>query len=640
MLKKILLLLIILFNIFQNIEVFADSIPVENIFSDINSDYKYLDELQTLYDKWMILPGSDWKFNPYQLLTREEFVWITMEVSCKKCIKPNVSYLFIEKYQTKPFYDVWLDNKYFYCIAYAEDNNYINWYDLSYTCDDGTYLEWERPFCTNNNIILEEALAIILRVSWILTNVEAQDIRDDIYNWIITENLSDDVSPKNLDGTVYSFYPDFMKALEYEVVEFDQLWNKSVYYLVEVVDSKLRPKKNITKEEFLRIAFVALKANNCLEKNDDSLWLEMNIYDSNCNENTHNCELSNLSNNDIYDFEAIVSNSCTLWINEPEWYIWRFYHEDTGEEDIKYWKYIDNYIFEKEWMRKIFLRVIDNCWNTSEVFNSLNIVLNNDLIVSINADPIYWFVPLKVDLEWIVIWTNWPFSYEWNFWNWEIGFWKNQEIIYKNEWIYEVVLKVTDSDWNIRYAKVFIKVDDINNLENFDWDWILNWEDWDIDWDWILNWEDWDIDWDWILNWEDWNWIFNWEKLDIDSDLDWVSDMYDDCSLVKWKIENNWCPILSETCSNDNDCNTGYICKLNNEIFWTCEINTLNNNLNNSCIVSWLSLISWNIICETCPCNNYLDFVSTLRNCDVIFPAITSPDNSIIYSKWDFYQIK
>jgi hypothetical protein len=34
--------------------------------------------------------------------------------------------------------------------------------------------------------------------------------------------LSDDVSPKNLDGSVYSFYPDFLRALEYELVEIDK----------------------------------------------------------------------------------------------------------------------------------------------------------------------------------------------------------------------------------------------------------------------------------------------------------------------------------------------------------------------------------------------------------------------------------
>jgi hypothetical protein len=34
--------------------------------------------------------------------------------------------------------------------------------------------------------------------------------------------LASDVSSKNIDGSVYSFYPDFLKALEYELVDIDK----------------------------------------------------------------------------------------------------------------------------------------------------------------------------------------------------------------------------------------------------------------------------------------------------------------------------------------------------------------------------------------------------------------------------------
>ncbi|MDP2395698.1 MAG: S-layer homology domain-containing protein [bacterium] len=44
------------------------------MFSDINSNYKYLNELQTLYDKGMIFPDKNGKFNPNELLNRDEFV--------------------------------------------------------------------------------------------------------------------------------------------------------------------------------------------------------------------------------------------------------------------------------------------------------------------------------------------------------------------------------------------------------------------------------------------------------------------------------------------------------------------------------------------------------------------------------------
>ncbi len=630
MLKKILFIFtLITLSLWR---VFADSIPVEEVFSDIDSDYKYISELQTLYDKWMISPDSDWKFNPYQLLTREEFVWITMEVSCKNCIKPYTDYSFIEQYTTKPFYDVWLDNKYFYCISEAQDKNYIKWYDLSYTCDDWTYSEWERPFCTQNNIILEEALAIILRVSWILTNQQAQDIRDDIVSWIITEDLADDVSPKNLDGSVYSFYPDFQKALEYEVVDYDQYWNRKSYYLVEIVDWKLRPKFFITKEEFLRIAFVALKANNCIEKDDDNLWLEMNIYDSSCTEWSNNCELSTFLNDDIYDFEAIVSNSCSTWIKNPEWYIWRFYNRTTLEEIIKYWKYIDNYEFLTTWEWQIFLRVIDNCWNTSEVQNSISISDWNDdiddLIVSIEAEPNYWVLPLYVDLTWVVIWGNGPYTYEWDFWDGTLWFWKNVDIIYKNEWIYEVVLKVTDSDWNIEIVNTFIEVFDNNqdDIEEDNSDQDNNEDNQDED----SNNDEQD----------------NNDNIDNDTDWDWVRDLDDDCPLVDWEAENNWCPIIWDTCSSNSNCSSWFYCDIDTNP-WVCRPtyswdDSVNPNLNSTslCNYSWWSLITWNIICETCPCSNYLDFISKLRNCDIIFPAITSPDNTTIYSKWDFYQIR
>jgi hypothetical protein len=49
-------------------------IPIENVFSDITKDYPYYNELQTLYDKSMIFPDNEGKFNPYKLLTRDEFV--------------------------------------------------------------------------------------------------------------------------------------------------------------------------------------------------------------------------------------------------------------------------------------------------------------------------------------------------------------------------------------------------------------------------------------------------------------------------------------------------------------------------------------------------------------------------------------
>jgi len=52
MLKKlILILLIFTINLILIDFSIAYSVPVENVFSDIDADYKYKNELQTLYDK-------------------------------------------------------------------------------------------------------------------------------------------------------------------------------------------------------------------------------------------------------------------------------------------------------------------------------------------------------------------------------------------------------------------------------------------------------------------------------------------------------------------------------------------------------------------------------------------------------------
>ena len=235
MIKKLITFFILYFIVFLW-NAFSASIPVEQVFSDISKDYKYYNELQTLYDKGMILPDNEWNFNSKKLLNRDEFVWIMMEVSCKKCISPNVGYEFLQKYtNSNLFFDINKTNKYFYCIAWADDNWFVKWYDAGTKCENGTHMNWEKPFCPNNTIILEEALAIILRASWILTNTEADIIRMKIAAWEITNKLSDDVTPKNLDWSVYSFYPDFQKALDYELVEYDKYWNEKTYKLIEVL---------------------------------------------------------------------------------------------------------------------------------------------------------------------------------------------------------------------------------------------------------------------------------------------------------------------------------------------------------------------------------------------------------------------
>ena len=766
MFKKVLISLFVLcgvffttFLIWSNTQ--AWNIKVENIFTDIDSDYKYLNELQTLYDRWMIFPDSEWRFNPRALLNRDEFVWILMEVTCKKCIQPNTTIDLINKFKnSQVFFDINKLNKYFYCVEDANKSWFVTGYHPWTICENWVFKEWEKPFCPSNTITLEEAVAVILRASWILTIEEAEAVRQDIYNWLITEDIALDVHPKNPDGSVYSFYPDLAKALTYEVKEVDADGNIQTYTIIEKKDWKLRPKQAISKEDFLRIAYVTIKANACSEKTDNALALEMNIYDKECSSTDTNCSLSDLNDEtDTYDFWNNLYTTCESWVKDPEGYIRRFYNNSNWTQVIKYGNYIEDYTFLSNWVWQVFLRVIDNCWNTAEVHNTINISnisdtsfwlevdatpvygewpldvdllakpdwwegpytcnwdywdgtlwnwinvnhtfvsawtyevittctdvnwltsevkttiyvadgvsdtsfwlevdatpvygewpldvdllakpawwegpytcnwdywdgtlwnwinvnhtfvsawtyevttictdsnwltseatsiiyvvkANNDLKVSINAEPIFWTWPLLVDFEWMVEWWVWPYSYFWDFWDWNTWYWENIENIFKEEWTYEVLLTVLDSTWRQVTATVLIQV--------------------------------------------------IWENCSLDSDSDWINDCEDLCPLIIWDERNKWCPILERECNIDNDCREWYICTDDTKVCLPKQLAT-------SCEYTWWDVLFWNVVCNSCPCNNYLDFTSTLRRCDIIFPAITSPDNTEIYWKWWLFQIK
>ena len=101
---------------------------VEDVFVDVDKNYPYLKELQALYDKWIILPDNEGKFQANSLLNRDEFVAISMHTMCRECIMPFTDSDLIFSYAgTKPFFDVNEQSKYFYCVADASKNNFVAW---------------------------------------------------------------------------------------------------------------------------------------------------------------------------------------------------------------------------------------------------------------------------------------------------------------------------------------------------------------------------------------------------------------------------------------------------------------------------------------------------------------------------------
>jgi hypothetical protein len=244
-----------------------------------------------------------------------------METSCNKCTKPNTSTWIIDTYKNSfPFFDVDNSSNYSYCISLANDKNYIDSYSKWYKCDDWTVNADKIPFCPNNYVSIEEAVSVILRNSNLFSVEDNNTVLADIANWKITTNLADDVSPKNIDWSTYKYYGYIKKALEYSIEEYDSLWNKKVYKLIDLSNWKVYPQKLITKEEFLKMAYIASKTNSCqniVEKNLTNLDLKTWTSSDVLTETTIvNCEDKDSDNDWINDCDDLCTNVYWKTINK------------------------------------------------------------------------------------------------------------------------------------------------------------------------------------------------------------------------------------------------------------------------------------------------------------------------------------
>lgn len=612
---KILFFLLSFFILGFN--VFASNEEVEDIFNDITSDYKYLNELQSLYDKWMIKPDANWNFNPKTLLTREEFVWISMHTICEECISPNTPDYLIEKYRwQKPFYDVLEDwNDYFYCIALAKDKGYVKWYDIGYTCEDSTNNSTQSPFCSYNNITLEEAIAVLLRNSWIFTIEDNEETMSKISAWIINTDISNDVWVRNTDWSIYTFYWYLSKALEYKLVDYDIYWNKKEYYLLEKDNEwNINPKKNITKEEFLRLAYITTKANSCSLRslntsndldNNFEIDTQISIYDTTCKTSTSDFLNTNGSRGP-YCFKADTSNE-----GEDTTYRWTFINKNTWTTLESYWEELNNVNFPEDWNWQINLEVNNNAWNWNSQSN-INIWNLEGINMIIETQPDSSWDWMRIPFTPIVSWWEWEYTYAWDFWDWQTSNEESPIHDFSQEWNYEVNLTVTDENWNEVNSSITVST---SSIERCLWDWNCSCSNWYI-----------------CSTLDTQSCSLSWICLK-DTDFDEVADQNDSCPFIAWDKNNNWCPILDRVCSTDDDCDNWFYCSTTN----FCEVKKEDTT---SCIVpSNNSSIFWNMICNSCPCSLNLDFTADMRKCDVVFPAIVSPTWKDIYSRWKAYQI-
>lgn len=573
-------------------QAWGNTANVQDVFIDIDSNYEYLEELQQLYDRGMIVTDASRRFNPDSLLDRDEFVGITMEVICEKCIQPQTQISLLQQYaDTQAYFDVPKTNPYFYCIEEADDKDYVRGYGLGVRCEDGSWRVWERPFCPDNRILLEEAIAVLLRNSGIFTIEDNQRITQDIRAGLITQALAPDTLPTDSLWEPYTFYWYLRKALEFQITEFDILWNSETLRLLELdLNWNINPKKFITREEFLKMAYIIFKSNNCIDTDDSSFALAIDIWEKECSPWATNCNLSNLDDpEDTYDFSPDIEWFCEDGIENPNGYFWRFYNTRNGQEFFRYGEYLDNITLLSEGVWRISLRVTDRCGNSSQVYSEIVVWPSGEgelwISVDIIATPIYWFTDLRVEFEAIIEWWVGPFTYGWDFWTGDTNVWRLTEYLYVWEGTYRVRLIVTDSEWRTWESTVVIQV----------------------------------LDRDRCLQ---------------DSDNDGINDCDDLCPTIVGPIENRWCPIFERMCDADCGCPDGYECSDIDPLTcwsWVCRPISIPQ----SCLFTptvWA--IFWTSVCNSCPCFSELNFLSDMRRCDLVFPAITSPDGQNIYSRW------
>ncbi|MGE4444429.1 MAG: PKD domain-containing protein [Candidatus Altimarinota bacterium] len=653
--KKIFFLLSVFSLFIFSFQAFAAQ-KIEDVFTDIKKDYIYYNELQTLYDKGVITPDLNGKFNPNKLLSRDEFIGIAMEVGCSKCIKPYTSMEYILKYTNqKTFYDVDEKNDYGYCIADAYVNDVVKGYSAGYTCQDGTTQSGQTPFCTNNNITLEEAVAFLLRNSSVFTIADNQNVISQIQAGLVTQKLANDVNITNTDGSVYTFYGYFKKALDLDYFEYDLSGNQKKYSLVSVdSNGNINPKQYITKQDFLKMAYIISKINSCsLENNDTSLsqiGTQIGIFDKMCTVGQENCQKSNLDDaTSTYDFKADTSQACKLGVKNV---IWIFYNKNTKETFIEKGEYLDNYTLKSKGNWIIRLGVEDNCGNISSSESTIHND-NSNLSLQIQTNITPGSGSLEVDFTSITNCQN--CTYSWDFGDGKNSQDKNPSHTFTNSGNYNVTLKITDPNNNTAQAKVSIYVgssvkDKLDELEK------------EIGKNNIID-EIKDI-----IN-ENENSTQIKDKLDelekeigknniideikdtientsqqitdlstVDTDGDGVMDNVDKCPTIPGSKDNSGCPVLDQVCLPNSEidmCGTGFSCNAKGY----CEAKK-ETNLSSACILPTSgSSIFGNVACNSCPCAYQFDFIATLRKCDVIIPAIVSPDGTKMYGKGNAYEI-
>ncbi len=427
-------------------------------FTDVKKTDIFYDAVGTLYQKWILSDTPDHLFRPNDLMTRDFYVFMAVGIWCKQCEIPSTADII--RYQNSPFVDLTKINPYYYCVAYAEDIGMTQWYPPDTTgkayCENKSSYTTP-PFCAANTITRIEAAAILLRRAKL---------------WDDTLNLG--AFERNIDipDASYYWYGYAKKAIEIGIVQ-------------QKTDKKIWQDEKITRGEFAIMAAKILEYTQCKIPAEISVESEIIIQDQNKNiiEQRSFPKWSK-------DTLVVSTSTGTNWEHK-----WTLTNPETKETlNGNGTNYPIDGLGCGQWIAEV--DTIDPQTKKSVSRSTATIFIEcsdqkstNNMGLTIDANPLVTYIWNPVDFTSTLAWGQWPFVYNWDFWDGSRSNEKNPTHPYSTKWIYPVVLTVTDANGNIVQWRIAIRVTG-----------------------------------------------------DKDSDSDGVFDKDEVCPLVYWEKDNKWCP--------------------------------------------------------------------------------------------------
>lgn len=413
--------------------VFAIEMP----FSDIQPSDSYYDAVRELYEGRVISDNGDHLFKPHDLMSRDFFVSLAVGIGCHKCETPNIEDII--KYQISPFVDLPKTNQYYYCIAYAKDNNITQGYILDnngqVTCENRQQY-MSSPFCAANTITRIEAAAILLRRA---------KLWDDTIN-----STSFDKSTIIPDTTSY-WYGYAKKWIDMGII-------------AQKADGKIGQDEKISRGEFAIMAARILRYTQCqVVGSENTVAIEIVIRNSNwvivpatVFKQGSSEVLSLITGSGVWDKKWTLTNPITKQVL-------------TGSGDT----YPIKNLSCGTWINTIDLIDRTSHQVVSSASNTINIDCSPSsgtqaLSVSISADPIIANIGMPINFIPLVHGGSGTLTYHWDYGDGSTNTSSSPtNHIYENNGNHTVTLTVTDALGNVARSSLVVI---IQGERDTDWD--------------------------------------------------------------------------------------------------------------------------------------------------------------------------